>query len=89
MKIFAHLFHFGHISGSSLGEFLSHFCFVSSRLGGRFLAFYTFIFVFQAYLVASLEARLSHLFGFGYGNLGGHLSRAHLRDAYGLFSKRP
>jgi hypothetical protein len=72
-----------------LGEFLPHFCFVSSRLGERFLAFYTFIFVFQAYLVASLEARLSHLFGFGYGNLGGHLSRAHLRNAYGLFSKRP
>ncbi len=39
MKIFAHFFHFGHISGSSLDEFLSHFCFVLGRLGGGFWPF--------------------------------------------------
>jgi len=66
IKILWKYLHIFSISGifreALLGEFLSHFCFVSSRLGGRFLALYTFIFVFQAYLVASLEARLSLIF---------------------------
>ncbi len=70
---YLHIFFILGIFGKLFGwiSFTLLFCF--GQTWGRFLAFYTFVFVFQAYLVASLEARFSHLFVFGYGNLGGHL----------------
>jgi hypothetical protein len=84
-KYFHTFFQFCANSGSSLGEFLSHFCFVLGRPGGGFWAFYTFIFVFQAYLEVFLEALFSPFFGFGHYNLGGHPWRPSLKGFKGTF----
>jgi hypothetical protein len=53
------------ISEALWGNFFHTFVLFPADFGAMFLAFYAFIFVFQTNLVASLEARFSHLFGFG------------------------